>query len=141
MKNKIAINLLLICLFLPFILRGQSPKKNLPIMNFDKKTYDFGTIKTGETPSTVFNFTNTGDIPLDIDMISGCDCTEFDWTRTAVGVGEKGFVSVKYNSKKAEDEDHKKPLVKYVEVILKQKHPANGYVIVESLKFTVFIAD
>jgi Protein of unknown function (DUF1573) len=119
---------------------GFDPNKFTPVLTFDTKFHDFGTIKSGEiTPVFVYNFTNTGNAELHIDMVSGCDCSEFDWTRTAVPVGGKGFVSVKFNSNKAEIEDHKKKLDKFVEVILKETK--NGYVIAESLKFNVFIAD
>jgi hypothetical protein len=120
---------------------GPAPMKGMPIMTFDKKLVDFGQIKMGDTPSTVYNFTNTGDAPLDIEIITGCDCTELDWTRSTVEPGQKGFVSAKYNSNKAEEEDHKKQLEKFVDIILKQTHPSNGYPLVESLKFKVFIVD
>jgi hypothetical protein len=154
MKKLITTIFPLLCLFSTPILRGQptispaakneviKPKEAIPVMTFEKKFYDFGTIKSGEiTEVHVFSFTNTGNAPLDIDQITGCDCSEFDWTRTTVGVGEKGFVSVKFNSKKAEPEEHKMKLDKYIDIILKQVHPANGYSLGESLKFNVFIAD
>ena len=118
-----------------------APIKGIPVMTFDKKLVDFGKIKMGETPSTVYTFTNTGDAALDIDIVTGCDCTELDWTRSTVAPGEKGFISAKYNSNKAEEEDHKKQLEKFVDIILKQTHPSNGYPLVESLKFKVFIVD
>jgi Protein of unknown function (DUF1573) len=120
---------------------GPAPMKGMPIMTFDKKLVDFGQIKMGDTPSTVYNFTNTGDAPLDIEIITGCDCTEIDWTRSTIEPGQKGFVSAKYNSNKAEEDDHKKQLEKFVDIILKQTHPSNGYPLVESLKFKVFIVD
>ena len=118
-----------------------APIKGMPVMTFDIKLHDFGTIKTGDQPSITYNFTNTGDIPLNIDIVTGCDCTELDWTRTEVAPGGKGFVSAKYNSNKAEPEDHKKQLEKFVDIILKQTHPSNGYPLVESLKFKVLIVD
>ncbi len=118
-----------------------APIKGMPVMTFDIKLHDFGTIKTGDKPSITYNFTNTGDIPLNIAIVTGCDCTELDWTRTEVAPGGKGFISAKYNSNKAEEEDHKKQLEKFVDIILKETHPSNGYPLVESLKFKVFIAD
>jgi Protein of unknown function (DUF1573) len=120
---------------------GPAPVTGIPVMTFDKKLFDFGQIKMGDTPSITYTFTNTGNAPLDIDIVTGCDCTELDWTRTTVAVGEKGFISAKYNSNKAEEEDHKKQLEKFVDIILKQTHPSNGYPLVESLKFKVFIVD
>jgi hypothetical protein len=120
---------------------GPAPVQGIPVMTFDKKLFDFGKIKMGDTPSITYTFTNTGNAPLDIDIVTGCDCTELDWTRTTVAVGEKGFISAKYNSNKAEEDDHKKQLEKFVDIILKQTHPSNGYPLVESLKFKVFIVD
>ena len=110
-------------------------------MTFDKKLHDFGNIKMGDKPSVTYTFTNTGNAPLDIDIVSGCDCTQLDWTRTTVQPGEKGEVKAIYNSNRAEVDDHKKRLDKYIDIILKQVSPPNGYPIVESLKFNVFIVD
>ena len=122
--------------------KGFNPVLSMPVLTFDTKFHDFGTIKKGEiTPVFIYNFTNTGNAPLHIDQVSGCDCSEFDWTRTAVAPNEKGFVSIKFNSNKAEPEEIKKKLEKYLDVILKQTHPKTGYVLMESVKFNVFIAD
>jgi hypothetical protein len=113
----------------------------IPAFKFDKKTIDFGKIKTGERPTVTYNFTNTGNAPLDIDIVSGCDCTDLDWTRTTVQPGEKGFVKATFKSDKAEPEDHKKQLKKYVDIVLKQIHPKSGGPINDSLTFDVFIVD
>jgi hypothetical protein len=125
--------------------QGGAPPVNvtggMPVMTFDKKTIDFGKIKTGDRPEVTYTFTNTGNAPLDIDIVSGCDCTELDWTRSTVQPGEKGFVKAIFNSKKAEEEDHKKPLKKYVDIVLKQIHPKSGNVLNASLTFEVFIVD
>ena len=114
---------------------------SMPVMTFDKKTINFGKIKTGDKPEVIYNFTNTGNKELDILIVSGCDCTELDWTRTTVKPGEKGFVKAVFNSENTEDEDHKVQLKKTVDIILKQNHPANDYPLVESLTFEVFIID
>ena len=113
----------------------------IPVMTFDKKSIDFGKIKTGDRPEVTYNFTNTGNAPLDIDIVSGCDCTELDWTRATVQPGEKGFVKAVFNSKKAEEEDHKKQLKKYIDIVLKQIHPQSGNVLSASLTFDVYIVD
>ena len=113
----------------------------MPVMTFDKKAIDFGKIKTGERPTVTYNFTNTGNAPLDIDIVSGCDCTELEWTRSTVQPGEKGFIKATFKSDKAEEEDHKKQLKKYVDIVLKQIHPQSGNVLNASLTFDVFIVD
>jgi hypothetical protein len=113
----------------------------MPVMKFDKKTIDFGKIKTGERPEVTYNFTNTGNAPLDIDLVSGCDCTDLDWTRSTVQPGESGFVKATFKSDKAEPEDHKKQLKKYVTIVLKQIHPKTEGPIAEEVIFNVFIVD
>ena len=113
----------------------------MPVMTFDKKTIDFGKIKTGERPEVTYNFTNTGNAPLDIDIVSGCDCTELDWTRSTVQPGEKGFVKATFKSDKAEPEDHKKQLKKYVTIVLKQIHTKSGNPLNSEVTFDVFIID
>lgn len=117
------------------------PAAAMPVMKFGAKFTNFGKVKTGDKPTYTYEFTNTGNAPLDIEICSGCECTEIDWTRTTVKPGEKGFVKAVFNTTKAEAEDHKKQLTKYIDIILKQAHPKSGYPIVESLKFDVFIID
>jgi Protein of unknown function (DUF1573) len=112
-----------------------------PIITFSTKYVNFGKIKTGDKPSQTFEFTNTGNADLDIDIVSGCDCTELDWTRSTVKPGQKGFVKAIFNTVKAEKDDHKKPLTKYVDVVLKQVNAKNNAPWAESVKFDVFIVD
>jgi Protein of unknown function (DUF1573) len=112
-----------------------------PVMTFSTKYVNFGKIKTGDKPSQTFEFTNTGNADLDIDLVSGCDCTELDWTRSTVKPGQKGFVKAVFNTLKAEKEDHKKALTKYVTIILKQINAKNNAPINDEVKFDVFIVD
>ena len=114
---------------------------NMPVIAFDTKTHDFGKIKTGDKPVFTYNFTNKGDKPLNIDIVSGCDCTELEWTTTTVNPGEKGFIRAVFNTTRAEAEDHKKDLKKYIDIVLKETNPKTGYPLVETLTFTTFIVD
>jgi hypothetical protein len=118
-----------------------TPAESKPIMTFPLKYVNFGKIKTGDKPSQIFEFTNTGNADLDIDIVSGCDCTELDWTRSTVKPGQKGYVKAIFNTVKAEKEDHKKALTKYVDIVLKQTNPKNNAPWSESVKFDVFIVD
>jgi Protein of unknown function (DUF1573) len=118
-----------------------TPALIMPVMAFGSKFTNFGKVKTGDKPAYTYEFTNTGTAPMDIEICSGCECTEIDWTRTTIQPGEKGFVKAVFNTSKAEPEDHKKQLTKYIDIILKQSHPKSGYPIVESVKFDVFIID
>ena len=112
-----------------------------PIMTFNSKYTNFGKVKTGDMPAITYDFVNTGNTPMDIGICSGCECTEIDWTKTTIMPGEKGFVKAVFNTVKAEKDDHKKQLTKYIDIVLKQTHPSNGYPIVETVKFDVFIID
>ncbi len=116
-------------------------KKGQPKMTFKVKYMDFGKVKTGDKPTFTYEFTNTGDAPMDIDLCSGCECTEMEWTRTQIPPGGKGMIKAVFNTTKAEPADHKKPLTKYIDIILKQTVPPNNYPIVESVKFDVHIID
>lgn len=121
--------------------KAATPVELKPVLTFTTKYVNFGKIKTGDKPAQTFEFTNTGNAPLDIDIVSGCECTELDWTRKTVKPGEKGFVKAIFNTVKAEKDDHKKPLTKYVDIVLKQTNAKNGAPWAESVKFDVFIVD
>ena len=74
-------------------------QKNLPVMSFDKKEHDFGTIERGTPQETTFSFTNTGNAPLIItDAKSSCGCTVPEYPRnTPIAPGETGQMLVKFN--------------------------------------------
>ncbi len=149
MKSLVIKTALLLSLFIvnlnaqnaPITVVDTAKPKAVPVMTFDKKTINFGKIKTGDKPEVIYNFTNTGKKELDILIVSGCDCTELDWTRTTVKPGEKGFIKATFKSDEADEEDHKRPLKKGIDIILKQTDPILDYPIVEELDFEVFIID
>jgi hypothetical protein len=69
-------------------------------MKFEKESHDFGKIKTGDTVSFDFKFTNTGSLPLIItDGYASCGCTRPTWPKTPVKPGEAGIIHVTFNSK------------------------------------------
>ena len=80
--------------------RDNSPSK-FPVMTFDKKNHDFGTIQDGTPQETIFSYTNTGEAPLVITEIkSTCGCTvPQDWSRAPLLPGESSQFTVKFNGK------------------------------------------
>jgi|TARA_S200000501_G_scaffold51376_1_gene41282 hypothetical protein len=82
--------------------RDNTPFK-YPVMTFDRKIHDFGTIEDGSPQETVFSYTNTGDAPLVISEIkSTCGCTvPQDWSRAPLLPGESSQFTVKFNGKGA----------------------------------------
>ncbi len=71
----------------------------LPVMTFEEKEFDFGTIDQGTPQEHTFVFTNTGEAPLIItNASSSCGCTIPDYPKnTPIQPGEKGELVVKFN--------------------------------------------
>lgn len=67
-----------------------------PVMRFEKKEYDLGTLKfTSETKKVKlkYMFKNTGNAPLIINRVqTSCGCTISEWTKKPVPSGAKGHV-------------------------------------------------
>jgi len=82
------------------VVRDNSISK-FPIMSFDKKVHDFGTIEDGAAQETVFSYTNTGEAPLVISEIkSSCGCTlPQDWSKAPLLPGESSQFTVNFNGK------------------------------------------
>lgn len=76
-----------------------SQAKNLPVMTFENREHDFGTIQSGQPQETTFRFTNTGNAPLIItDAKSSCGCTVPEYPKnTPIAPGETGELLVKFN--------------------------------------------
>jgi hypothetical protein len=72
-------------------------------LSFEEAVMKIGPLKYGEVKDFTLEFTNTGAHDFQIfHLEGGCDCTEpIDWTRGAVKPGTKGFVTYRFNSKKA----------------------------------------
>jgi hypothetical protein len=69
-----------------------------PVMTFEEKEFDFGTIAQGTPQEHVFKFTNTGKAPLVIvDAKSSCGCTVPSFTKEPVAPGDSGELLVKFN--------------------------------------------
>ncbi len=69
-------------------------------MAFENTTWDFGTIKQGESVDYVFKFENTGTEPLIITKAKGsCGCTAPNWPKEPIAPGEIGEIQVKFNSR------------------------------------------
>lgn len=71
----------------------------LPVMTFEEKEFDFGTIAQNTPQEHTFVFTNTGEAPLIItNASSSCGCTIPDYPKnTPIQPGEKGELVVKFN--------------------------------------------
>lgn len=70
-----------------------------PKIQFEKTTYDFGTIKEeGGKVTGKFIFKNVGNEDLTLVRVKpGCGCTAANYTKTPVKPGEEGFIEATYN--------------------------------------------
>src|SRR5574344_159392 len=84
-------------------LQAQSEQKKVitgPEISFDKTTMDFGTLNIGDVKVGVFTITNTGKKPLILDnVVSNCDCTVLDWSRSPIMPGKTATIKATYTAK------------------------------------------
>ena len=120
-----------------FLLKSQ----DMPVMVFETKTFQFGKIKVGEKPSYTYIFTNKGNKPMNIQMVSGCDCSVLDWSQQTIYPQGKGFVKVTFNTLSLEKDEYSKPLKKYIDIVLKEFYAGKDYPISDSLTFEIQVVD
>ncbi len=71
-----------------------------PVMEFDKKEHDFGTINQGDKVVYTFNFKNTGEADLIIsNAVGSCGCTVPEYPKQPIAPGEKAAIKVSFNPK------------------------------------------
>jgi hypothetical protein len=70
-----------------------------PVMTFEKKEHDFGTIAGGSKVNYSFKFKNTGEADLIITRAAGsCGCTIPEYPKTPIKAGESAKIDVLFNS-------------------------------------------
>jgi hypothetical protein len=75
-------------------------KDNMPEIQFDNLSYNFGKVIQGEILSYTFHFKNTGKYNLLISSIlPSCGCTTSIPPKAPVKPGEKGEVTITFDSK------------------------------------------
>lgn len=81
---------------------------SLPIMTFEKESYDFGKITQGEKVAHTYFFTNTGKSDLIITSAKGsCGCTVPEYPKKPIAPGEKGAIEVVFDSEGKSGKQHK----------------------------------
>lgn len=111
-------------------LYGKKDLKGLPVLQFNTRNYDMGSIKKGEVREYTFYFTNVGDVPADIDLVSVCECTSYELGPSLVKPGEKSWVKVIFDSNKKDESDSSD-----VDIFLKNIDPEFDAPIMERVKF------
>ena len=92
MKKLVAV---VIFIFAGFVVQAQETAK----MEFKSEVIDYGEIEKGSDGLRVFEFTNTGDIPVVITNVrSSCGCTVPKRPEEPIQPGETGEIQVKYDT-------------------------------------------
>ena len=133
MKYAIIISLLLNV----FLLKSQ----DMPVMVFETKTFQFGKVKVGEKPSYTYIFTNTGNKSMNIQLVSGCDCSVLEWSMQTIQPQQKGFIKVTFNTLSLDKDEYSKPLKKYIDIVLKEFYAGKDYPISDSVTFEIQVVD
>lgn len=79
---------------------GNKKSIKAPIATFVKDTFDFATIKKGDTANIIFTIQNTGTEYVVIKNSSvGCGCTKVNSLKNRIAPGEVGDLTLTYDSK------------------------------------------
>ncbi|HBH05393.1 MAG TPA: DUF1573 domain-containing protein [Flavobacteriales bacterium] len=93
----------------PSTANAPNEKSELPIMEFEENTLDFGSIVQGEVVERTYKFKNSGKIDLIISSAdASCGCTVPDWPRTPIKPGESGEIKVVFKSEGKKGHQNKK---------------------------------
>jgi len=87
---------------------GKSMENNLPQIEFESKTHDFGIIVEGERVAWTYKFKNTGGSDLIITHASStCGCTVPKYSKKPIPPGGEGKIEVVFNSSNRPGSNHK----------------------------------
>jgi outer membrane protein OmpA-like peptidoglycan-associated protein len=108
----------------------------LPVLVFDERRKDIGTVRRGEKRSFTYTFTNVGRVPAKVMLIQACDCTTVEHNDSRVyQAGESGVLEVTFDS-----ETKTLGETLGIDVFLEQEHPT-GQPVTELLEYTYEIEE
>ena len=77
----------------------EAKSKPLTTIAFSETDHNFGDIKKGEKVEHIYEVTNTGKNPLIISNVKpGCGCTVPDYTKEPILPGQKGKITLHFDS-------------------------------------------
>ncbi len=111
-------------------LHGTEDLSGLPIMQFEERVIDFGLVKKGEKREYTYRFTNMGEAPLRISIVSACDCTTATYEEEPVLPGDKGEINIVFDSAEKEESE-----IIDIDIIL-ENEDHRGVPIIERLQYS-----
>jgi len=122
--------IMLVVLSSALIAQHNSSNEKSQLVTWDVKMIDLGKVKKGEVKETSFQFTNTGNEPIEIELISACDCTTTDYPRLPVKPGETGTIDVVFNSTEKEESE-----TIDIDIFLKNVDPETQTPVIEMVQY------
>lgn len=90
----------------------QTPTAPLTSLALSSNNHNFGDVKKGESVEHIYEVTNTGDNPLIISEVKpACGCTAPEYTKEPIMPGQKGKITLKFDSTNFEGMQHKQAQV------------------------------
>jgi len=78
---------------------SQPVTQNKATIAFTQSEHNFGTLQQNQKAVYAFAFSNPGNTPLVIHKVeTSCGCTVPEWTKQPIKPGEKGKISIKYDT-------------------------------------------
>ncbi|HAY70889.1 MAG TPA: hypothetical protein DCX89_03280 [Saprospirales bacterium] len=102
-----------------------------PLLSYKERHINLGKVKKGNKVTFSYTFTNTSKQDVEIDIVTGCDCTEATWPSKKIKPGESGKIDVVFLSAKKEKSETVE-----LDVILKNEDPKTGYPIFDILSYS-----
>lgn len=100
-------------------------------LKFDHTMEDLGVVHKGDKREMVFNFMNKGNQPIELEMVSSCECTTLDWPQYKVfKPGEKGTIKAVFDSSEKEASE-----TTDIDIVLKQNDPKTRNPILYKLQY------
>lgn len=99
--KKITLLFALICSFSIISVAQTEAVANadMPEISFKATEIDYGTVAQNSDGSRMFEFTNSGKQPLILNNVAAsCGCTVVEWAKDPIKPGDKGTLTVKYNT-------------------------------------------
>lgn len=102
-KALFSLTMMLAVVFVGFNANAQTPvqPETGAVIEFDKETHNYGTIKQNAEPNCYFEITNTGNEPLIISNAKGsCGCTVPSYDKSPIMPGDSRKLTVRYDTKR-----------------------------------------
>ena len=100
-------------------------------MAFDSEHINLGKVIKGEKVEFDYSFTNQGSEVIEIEIVSGCECTTLDWPRKKIHPGEVAAINVIFDSSEKEESE-----VVDVDITFKNIDPKTGDQIFKILTYS-----